>query len=90
MCREFLSTLTSELVRLIVAIRVSDDTLPAFLLGPDLTLFVDDAGFLVIGGCVLPGTLRLISMCLIAISKDFFESVLPNPELSGDEDFKDK
>nr|GMC95951.1 clathrin light chain 2 [Ipomoea batatas] len=50
-----------ELVRLIVAIRVSDDTLPAFLLGPDLTLFVDDAGFLVIGVCVLPGTLRLIS-----------------------------
>ncbi|GER50955.1 formate--tetrahydrofolate ligase [Striga asiatica] len=29
-------------------------------------------------------------MCLIAISKDFFESVLPNPELSGDEDFPDK
>lgn len=25
----------------------------------------------------------LISMCLIAISKDFFEIVLPNPELSG-------
>lgn len=24
-------------------------------------------------------------MCLIAMSKDFFESVLPKPELSGDE-----
>lgn len=26
----------------------------------------------------------------MAISKDFFESVLPNPALSGDEDFPDK
>ena len=25
------------------------------------------------------------TICLIAISKDFFESVLPKPELSGDE-----
>jgi hypothetical protein len=26
------------------------------------------------------------TICLIAISKDFFERVLPNPVLSGDED----
>ena len=26
------------------------------------------------------------TICLIAISRDFFESVLPKPELSGDED----
>lgn len=26
------------------------------------------------------------TICLIAISKDFFESVLPKPELSGDGD----
>lgn len=26
------------------------------------------------------------TICLIAISKDFFESDLPNPEVSGDED----
>lgn len=29
-------------------------------------------------------------MCLIAISKDFFDSVLPNPVLSGEEDLADK
>lgn len=39
-----------------------------------------------INGRKLPGTLFLISICLIAISKDFFESVLPKPELSGDDD----
>lgn len=31
-----------------------------------------------------------MSICLIAISKDFLESVLPKPELSGDGDFPDK
>lgn len=41
---------------------------------------------LVIDGRKLPGALLLISICLIAISKDFFESDLPNPELSGEED----
>lgn len=40
----------------------------------------------VINGRKLPGTLFLISICLRAISKDFFESVLPKPELSGDDD----
>lgn len=33
---------------------------------------------------------RLRTMCLIAISRDFLESDLPNPALSGDEDFADK
>lgn len=28
----------------------------------------------------------MCTICLIAISKDFFERVLPNPVLSGDED----
>lgn len=27
------------------------------------------------------------TICLIAISRDFFESVLPKPELSEDKDF---
>ncbi|GFY82098.1 hypothetical protein Acr_02g0003380 [Actinidia rufa] len=30
------------------------------------------------------------TICLIAMSRDFFESDLPKPELSGDEDFPDK
>lgn len=30
------------------------------------------------------------TICLIAISKDFFESVLPKPELSGDDDLPDR
>lgn len=42
--------------------------------------------FVIIDDRKLPGTLRLISICLIAISKDFFESDLPKPEVSGDED----
>lgn len=59
--------------------------------GPDLTLYMEDAGIFVINGRKLPGMLRLMSICRIAISRDFFESVRPNPELSGDEaDFPDK
>lgn len=79
-------TLTSELALLLVA-RGESETLIALLRpGPDLTLYIEDAGIFVINGRKLPGMLRLISICLIAISRDFFESVLPKPELSGDED----
>lgn len=59
--------------------------------GPDLTLYIDDAGMFVISGRKLPGMVRLISICLIAISKDFLDNERPNPELSGDDaDFPDK
>jgi len=57
---------------------------------PDLTLYIDDAGIFVISGLRFPGIVLRISICLIAISRDFLESVLPNPALSGDEDFADK
>lgn len=53
---------------------------------PDRTLYIDDAGIFVIKGRKFPGMVRLISICLIAMSRDFFESVLPKPELSGDVD----
>lgn len=88
-----LLTLTSELALLLVASGESGTliVLPVLpLLGPDLTLYIEDAGILVINGRRLPETLCLISICLIAISKDFFDNDLPNPELSGDEDFADK
>ncbi|KAK8691944.1 hypothetical protein V6N13_075435 [Hibiscus sabdariffa] len=38
----------------------------------------------------MPHKNQLLTICLIAISSDFFESVLPKPELSGDVDFPDK
>lgn len=84
-------TLTSELALLLVA-RGESETLTVLLrVGPDLTLYIEDAGIFVIRGRRLPGMLRLMSICLIAISRDFFESVLPKPELSGDEaNFPDK
>lgn len=88
MQRALLLTLISELALLLVASGESE-TLVAFL-GPDLTLYIEDAGMLVMRGLRLPGIVRLISICRMAISKDFFESVLPNPALSGDEDFPDK
>lgn len=79
-------TLSSELALLLVA-RGESETLTALLRGPDLTLYIEDAGIFVINGLKLPGMLRLISICLIAISNDFFDSVLPKPKLSGDEVF---
>lgn len=84
-----LLTLTSELALLLVACGESE-ALTVFLVAPDRTLYKEDAGILVIRGLKLPGIVRLISICLIAISRDFFDSVLPKPELSGDEDFPDK
>lgn len=58
---------------------------------PDLTLYIEEAGMFVINGRKFPGMLLLISICLMAISKDFFDSVRPKPELSGEEvDFPDK
>lgn len=58
-----LLTLTSELALLLVA-RGESETLTVLLLaGPDLTLYMEDAGMLVISGRRLPGIVRLIS-CL--------------------------
>lgn len=89
-----LLTLTSELALLLVASGESGTLIDLLVLplvgGPDLTLYIEDAGILVIKGRRLPETLCLISICLIAISKDFFDNDLPKPELSGDEDFADQ
>lgn len=80
-------TLGSELALLLVA-RGESVTLTVLLfMDPDLTLYMEEAGMFVISGRKLPELmLRLISICLKAISRDFFESVLPKPELSRDED----
>lgn len=78
-----LLTLISELALLLVA-RGDSDMLTALLReGPGLTLYVEDAGMFVINGRRLLGMLLLMSMCLIAMSKDFLDSVLPKPVLSG-------
>lgn len=82
--RALLLTLISELALLLVASGESETLKVLLLFAPDL---MEDAG---ISERRLPGTVRLISMCLMAISKDFFERFLPKPELSGDEDFPDK
>lgn len=83
--RAVLLTLLSELALLLVARGESDILTVLLLTVPDLTLYIEDAGMFVINGRKLPGTLLLISICRSAISKDFFESVLPNPEPSGDD-----
>lgn len=88
--RPLLFTLTSELALLLVATGESETLIALLRAGPDLTLYIEDAGIFVIKGRRLPGMLRLISICLIAISSDFFESVLPKPELSGEEDFPER
>lgn len=82
--------LTSELALLLVARGESTTLIVLFGLGLDLTLYIEEAGMFDINGRKLPGMLRLISMCLMAISNDFFESDLPKPELSGEEDFPDR
>jgi len=33
---------------------------------------------------------KIITICLIAISKDFFDSDLPNPEVSGEDDLPER
>lgn len=84
---ELVLTLGSELVVLLVASGESEAlTVLLFEELPDLTLYIEEAGMLVTRGRRLPWMLRLMSICLIAISKDFFESVVPNPELP-EEDF---
>lgn len=78
-------TLGSELALLLVA-RGESETLTVLLfVEPDRTLYTEEAGMFVTRGRKLPGMVRRISICLIAISNDFFESVLPNPELSWDD-----
>lgn len=83
--RPLLFTLTSELALLLVARGESETLIVLLRAGPDLTLYIEDAGIFVINGRKLPGMDRLMSMWRIAISRDFFESDLPKPELSGDE-----
>lgn len=84
-------TLASELVLPLLVRRRESETLTVLLgVGADLTLYIEDAGLFVIDGRKLPRTRCLTSICLMAISRDFFESVLPKPKLSGDEDFPDK
>lgn len=81
-------TLGSELALLLVA-RGESKTLTVlpFEDPPDLTLYIEEAGMLVIRGRKLPEMLRLISICLKAMSRDFFERVLPKPVLSREDDF---
>lgn len=60
-CPAWLLTLNSELALLLVA-RGESETLAVLLPGgPDLTLYMDEAGIFVINGRKLPGILRLIS-----------------------------
>lgn len=59
MQRALLLTLTSELA-LLVANAESDILTVLLLLCPDLTLYMEDAGILVISGRRLPGMFRLI------------------------------
>lgn len=82
---ELLLTLSSELALLLVARGESETLTDLLFVPPDLTLYIEEAGMFVIIERRLP-ELRLISICLIAISRDFFESVLPKPILSGNED----
>lgn len=87
--RALLFTLTSELALLLVARGESETLAVLTLFGPDLTLYTELAGTLVVSGRRLPGIVRLMSICLIAISKDFLESILPKPALSDEADFPD-
>lgn len=59
--RALLLTLTSELALLLVASGESKTLIALLLVGPDLTLYMEDAGMLVISGRRLPGIVRLIS-----------------------------
>lgn len=59
--RPLLFTLTSELALLLVARGESETLIVLLLVGPDLTLYIDDAGIFVINGRRLPGMLLLIS-----------------------------
>lgn len=82
-----LLTLCSELAVLHVVIGESDILRVLVLAGPDLTLYKEDAGiFVIFGRKLLPETLRFMSICLIAISKDLPESDLPKFEPSRDGD----
>lgn len=77
--------LCSELALLLVPIGEPETLTDLLLVDPDLALYTD-GGMFVINGRKLLGMLRLISMCLKAISRDFFDIVLPKPMLSGEVD----
>lgn len=61
--RPLLFTLTSELALLLVPRGESETLIVLLRVGPDLTLYIDDAGIFVINGRRLPGMLLLISCC---------------------------
>lgn len=87
MLLELLFILGSELALLLVA-RGESETLPVlFFVELDRILFAEEAETRVRTGRKVPLTLRLISMCRRAISKDFLENDLPKPEFSRDKDF---
>lgn len=79
--------LGSELALLLVARGESELLVVLFFVCPDLVLYREEAGILVTSGRRLPCMVRLMSMCRKAISRDFFDSVLPKPKLSEDNDF---
>lgn len=70
MQRALLLTLTSELALLLVACGESETLTALLLLGPVLTLYIDDAGILAINGRRLPGIVRLISCCQMKFKND--------------------
>lgn len=56
-----LLTLISELALLLVASGESETLIVLLRAGPDLTLYIEDAGIFVINGRKLPGMLLLMS-----------------------------
>lgn len=59
--KPLLLTLNSELALLLVARGESETLIVLLRVGPDRTLYIDDAGIFVINGLKLPGMCRLIS-----------------------------
>ncbi|KAL8102831.1 hypothetical protein AgCh_027375 [Apium graveolens] len=85
--RALLLKLTSELALLLVA-RGESETLAVLLLGagPDITLYMEEAEL----DLESRADKKCLAIWLIAMSIDFLEKFLPNPEPSGDEDLPDK
>lgn len=82
---ELLHALGAELPLLLVARGESETPIVPTFADLELPLLMEEACVFVITGRTLPEMLRVISMCLKAISSDLFESVLPNPEMSAED-----
>lgn len=78
--------LRSELASLLVIRDWEISDIPT-LVDLDLRLYTEEAGTSFISDRMLPEMLRLMSICLMAISNDFLDSDRPNPELSWEESF---